>query len=153
MIVRCTNFRGMEYASGWESFSRLWTKEENSTLLSMDRTCGLGLTYKLKETGRKGFQAWTQNSWLPSYSHLLTRPEIVAFVACFQGSEFCPYWLGLGQKVSEPWVGVWYWALSLDRSTISALRSIISSSRYESVDEEPHNICIWMKVYINVSLR
>jgi len=98
------------------TIAALWPQLKESALLSMDRTSGLGLMTDIG-TVMRGKSSWlkalARNQWLCCYMHLLARPDVVRSLATFQPS------------ISTTWSH----SLPFDRSTVSALRVLLSSAQ------------------------
>ena len=127
----------------WELIGTLWTEQEKSTILSMDRNTGLGLTYLKPDwhSNRGWADGWNRNGWVRSYLHLIARPDFVVDIARLHDLE-------QHSSLADDW----RLCLSFNRSTVSTLRNTVSYARRESVyDDHITNYLLGIKDYTVVS--
>jgi len=123
--------------------AEIWSKLKGSTMLSMDRNSGLGLTtdmYSHLENGR--ILRWRllmfQNKWLCSYLPFLARPDVIQLLP------------GIGVFSA---VDVWSQLIPFNQSTVSALRITLSSSMTERNKGDIEALLRFLDQYIKVSHR
>jgi len=124
----------------WNGLASFETEYECSTVISMDRTSGIGMTYAETHLANTWAVIWGRNTWLSAYLPLLALPHCVTDVARLDR-------LRGGNYVSVSWRR----ALLFNKPTISALRALLSSVPAKGIDEARREVFFKIKWYIDVS--